>query len=260
MVTISLDQIIRNVLQRRQYSLHWYLPFAIYAKDCLRQLVEDDLRVLNTKVITIDINTGLGELPNDYLDYSMVGIRSGQAIIPLVEADTSDGLVNYNSDWEITKFNSRDSATTEIVGNANLLYGPYGFSQWLTTHYNNFGQNAGRFYGGIAYYDTFKILKPLNKIKLNETLSFREVVMVYISNGMDSNVATRLDPYCQDTIEAYILFQYKANTRSYGLGERQLAEQEYITQRKILRSRMSDLSLSKLRRIVNRNSFGSPKT
>lgn len=258
MVTISLDQITRNVLLRKGYSLHFYMSCILYAKDCLRQLVEDDLQVLNTKILPIDLTSNTAELPSDFLDNVLVAIRSGQNIIPLVESTSSDNLLNYNSDFELTKFSSAN--VTDLPANVNMLYGPYGFGQWFTTHYNNFGENVGRFFGGIAYYDTYKILRHLNKIKLNEALTFCDIVMVYISNGMDSSTATRITPYAQDTIESYIYYQLKLNNRTSNLGEIQMAEQDYISQRKILRARMSDLSLQQLKRIVHRNNIASPKS
>ena len=42
----------------------------------------------------------------------------------------------------------------------------------------------------------------------------------------------------------------KESTRTYSEGERERAKQEYITQRQILRARMSDLTMEKIKRIV----------
>lgn len=259
MVTISLDAITRNVLLRKSYPIHWYMQCLLYAKDCLRQLVEDDLEMTNTKILPVDLTTNTAQLPNDYLDYVLVAYQNGQYVVPLVESTGLDALPNYDTDWNEIKNGATNVFTNNLAGNTNLLLGPYGFSQWFTTHYNNFGENTGRFYGGIAYYDTFTVIKKRNVIKLNNAITKANIALVYISNGMDSSTATQITPYAQDTIEAYIMWQLKEQNRSYGIGERQVAESQYINQRKILRARLSDLSISKLKRIIHRTTMASPK-
>jgi len=256
MVTTSLDKIVRNVLLRKGYPIHYYMQALLYSKDCLRQLVEDDLQIVNTQIMPVDQTTNMIDIPSDYLDYIVVGLPVGQSVKPLVESDSLNELNNYDSNFQPTTYRS---TTANSNGSTNALYGPYGFTQWFVTHYNNFGENTGRFAGGIAYNDTFKIIKKLNKIKINEALSVTNIVIVYISDGMNSNTATLITPYAQDCIEAYILWQFKEQNRTYGLGERKVAEDEYINQRRILRARLSDVNMQVLKRIVHRNSIASPK-
>jgi hypothetical protein len=52
----------------------------------------------------------------------------------------------------------------------------------------------------------------------------------------------------------------KAHNRIYNMGERQLAENNYIKERKILRARKSDWSVEKIKRIVQKNTMGAPKS
>ncbi len=257
MVTISLDQITRNVLLRKGYSLHWYMQAILFAKDCLRQLVEDDLQVTNSKIIPVDQTTNCAVIPSDFLDYIVVGYRNGQAIVPLVESNSLDDIDNYDSDWNSVRIGSENAAASNSNSN---LYGYYGFGSWFVNHYNNWGENVGRFYGGVAYYDTFKIIKKRNVIKINNALSLCNIALVYISNGMDSSTATQITPYAQETIESYIYYQFKLNNRTSSLGEIKMAEDDYIKNRIILRARMSDLDVPRLKRIVHRNSYSSPKS
>ena len=81
----------------------------------------------------------------------------------------------------------------------------------------------------------------------------------YLSNGADSGASTTIDPYFEQTISAYIMWQHKENNRTYGIGERQVAKAEYINQRQIARARKSGLTLEVLKRIINRNSFAAPR-
>ena len=45
----SLNAIVRNVLLRRGYPLHYYMQFLVNAKDCLREMSLDSLDVINTE-------------------------------------------------------------------------------------------------------------------------------------------------------------------------------------------------------------------
>jgi hypothetical protein len=81
------------------------------------------------------------------------------------------------------------------------------------------------------------------------------VVLEYVSNGMDADSATQIDWYAKDCLEAYCMWQFKENNRTYSAGEAEVAKQEYINQRLILRAELSDLTTDNLKRIVQRNSI-----
>ena len=81
----------------------------------------------------------------------------------------------------------------------------------------------------------------------------------YISNGQNSDAATTIDGYAQKTIEAYIMWQFKENNRTYTMGERQVAEAYFNQQHKILRARLSNLNPQVLKRLIQKNSFAANK-
>lgn len=255
MTTVTLDAIVRNCLLRKRYPIHFYLDFMVYAVRCLAELSLDDLKVINTKILPVNSYNAV-DLPNDYLDYVTVGIKSGQNIKPLVETTKINSLTDKDSNFASVSYNSTDN-------NSDLqLY--YGYSYpffWHTVSWNQFGESIGRMFGfgaGIQD-DVFRVVPERNQIQLTENLSVTEIVLEYVSDGMSSDSATRITPYAYETIAAYINWQVKENSRSYGLGDRQVAQQEYIAQRKILRARLSDLTPEVLRRIIQKNSFGSPR-
>ena len=80
-----------------------------------------------------------------------------------------------------------------------------------------------------------------------------------MSDGQEADAATQIDPYAIKTIQAYIGWQTRENNRNYNMGERQMAQNEYVRERKILRARKADWSVEKIKRIVQKNSQASPK-
>lgn len=258
MTLTTLDAIVRDCIMRRGYTLHWYIGFMVAAKNCLRELSMDSLRVINTKFLPVDENTNEVEIPGDYLDYARVGVQAGQYIKPLVETDKLNSIQNRTSDFAPIEYNNINTEQDD----AELLYG-YAFpAYWNTVTWNSFGESIGRLfgYGAGSQEDTFKVIPERNVIKINEQLSVPRIILEYISDGTDANAATQITPYAYETIAAYILWQHKLNNRTYTMADRQEAEQEFIRQHKKLRARKSPLTLEVLRRIVQKAAYGAPKS
>ena len=102
--------------------------------------------------------------------------------------------------------------------------------------------------------------KERNQIQIDQKLYVENVVLQYISDGQSADAATLVDPYAIKTIQAYIDSQLKAHNRNYNMGEKQLSQNEYIRERKILRARKADWSVEKIKRIVQKNTMAAPKS
>jgi len=259
MTVVSLDSIVRNVLMQRQYPLHWYIQFLVYARNCLQEISMDDLYVVNTKLLPVNAVNAV-DLPPDFLDYVKVGVQVGQTIRPLVEDNGINRLTKLNSNFEPVPYLQAESSDPSEVQQQNLGYSPNFFNYWYTINWNLYGENIGRYFGGNAYADTFSLIRERNQIQLHEKLNIDYLYLEYVSNGMNTNAATMITPYAFATIEAFILWKLKEHSRTYSIGERQIAEQQYIQQRKILRARISSLTISELKRIVNKNIYAAPKS
>ena len=264
MTTASLDYIVKNFILKKGYTLHWYMQFMVYASDCLRDITFDDLRVINTKILPVNQAINTAELPEDYQDYVNVSVMVGQRIRPLVPTLTLNPLTSLDTNSNFNPQDWTDNLTPPDSNNgqAQLYYGALPYAQWFTVHYNDFGENIGRFFGlGAGYQeDTFQVFKERNQIQIDQKLYVENVVLQYISDGQSADAATLVDPYAIKTIQAYIDSQLKAHNRNYNMGEKQLAQNEYIRERKILRARKADWSVEKIKRIVQKNTMAAPKS
>ena len=261
MTTASLDYIVKNFLLKKGYPLHWYMQSLVYAADCLRDITFDDLRVINTKIIPVDQTINAAELPSDYQDYVTVGVMVGQRIRPLTPTSTLNALINLNENLNFAEQPWNENVTSSDSNSSQLYYGALPYAQWFTVRYNDYGENIGRSFGFGAGHqeDTFQIFKERNQIQLDQTFSVENIVLQYVSDGQEADSATQIDPYAIKTIQAYIGWQTRENNRNYNMGERQMAQNEYVRERKILRARKADWSVEKIKRIVQKNSQASPK-
>lgn len=255
----SLDAIVRNTLLQRGYPIHYYLDFLVYSAQILRELTFDDLMIVNTKLIPVDEFNNF-QIPNDYQDYVTVGAQIGQYIYPLVETDEISQLDSYDENFNQVLHGGNTPPALTTPEENNVYYGLFPFASWYTVHWNNYGENIGRYFGNRGPYpDTFVVKKAKNKIQINQNITLDNAYLVYISNGYNYDAATTVDQYAIQTIQAYSIWQHKENNRNYSIGERQLAKDEYISQRKILRARKSNLTPERLKRIIQQTTFASPK-
>jgi hypothetical protein len=255
MTVISLDQITKNILLKRRYSLQWYIDFLVYAKDAMREIAFDDpIFAIRYKVLPVNQDGNTVELPNDFQDYCRVSGWVDQYLRPLVEDNSLQLVPNYDSEFAIEPY--ANGIATE-TSNQQIYYNGYLSPYWFNVNWNIYGENTGRQFGGIgAYADTFRINKSRNEIKINENLFIPNIVLEYISNGMDADSATHIDSYAQFCIEAFAMWQFYLHNRTYSQNEANDMYNKYVTERQILRARLSDLTIDRLKRIVQANTIG----
>lgn len=258
MTVISLDKIVKNILLKRRYPWHYYLEFLIYAKDILREIAFDT-DIIPSRYKLLPVENFTVQLPDDFVDYVSVSVRVDQYIHPLAEDVALQTVPNFDSNFQVQPY--VQGVATEPNGNG--LSGYYSgytwpFSYWYTYNWNSWGENTGRQFGGIGtYIDTFKIDRSKNIIKINEGLSgVSELLLTYISNGMDADSATHIDSYAQQPIESGSLWQFKEHNRTYSAGEAERQRQIYLTDVKILRARKSSITIDNLKRLIQKNQRG----
>lgn len=248
---LTLDSIIKSVLLKKGYPLHFYLQYMISARDIVQTLIYDDgLMPPNTVLLDVD-NNGYAQLPKDFIDDIQVGICVGQYVRPLVRKDELNCLPHL----EIP--NNETNGANSII--------PWGYIPNLfysTSYFNEHGEFLGRMNIGAGIEnDVYKIIPERCVIYCSRYLTNQKIVLTYLSNGnCGCKASMGIDHLAKDVIEAYIQYDKLRNSRNATLGERQLAEQEYFRQRKVYRARKSKLGIDEIRRIVQRAYYLAPKT
>lgn len=243
----SIDKIVRGVLLQRRWPMHFYVECVAYAQRCFEELHFDTLGNVRTALLPIT-NYSAAVLPCDYLDYCKIGIVCNQQIRPLSAGSGYNRLNNFDAVGNKIPYPSDDDYLSGLFG--------FGYYTWFNDKMEATGGNYGS-KGNLT--QTFKVIKERNEIQLNNCLDATDVILEYISDGSECDNATKITPYAKATIEAYILWKYKENSRSYSEYERERAKQEYINQHRMLRGRQSKLTASDIKAIFRRNAHGSIK-
>jgi hypothetical protein len=100
--------------------------------------------------------------------------------------------------------------------------------------------------------NTFIVCLDSNGIEINPNIEATIIELDYISDGRAISAATGVEVYAEATFEAYLSWQLIDNSSSYGMGEKEMMYQRYVSARKILRARKADWSLDTLRKIINK--------
>jgi hypothetical protein len=254
-----LENIVKGVLLELSRPRHFYVDALVYARDILGEMSMDDMRIVTP--VLLDINEfGESTLPCGYVDYVEVGVRVGQLVRPLVQQDAINSLPNLNSLGQQVTYSADPPVDTISPNQSPLLVNvPVGL-YWGTVTINDYGENIGRLFGwgGGDVGDTFKIIRERNIIQTNETLGYDKLMLYYIDNGTSCNAASQVDVYANSAIRTYIKWQFRENSRSYGLGERQMSYQEHLRQRGVYRARKDDMTINDIKRIMMKNYYQTP--
>ena len=244
----SLDSIVRSSLLRKGYPIHWYMQFLKYSADCLRELSFDSLQNIRSVKLTLNEYNAVA-LPCDYVDWIKVGLENGQSVRPLAQTDGFNRLNNYDSSGNPALYATATTATENVL--------PY-YEDSINTNGELIGRQFG-FMGGNNP-NCFKVLRERNGGEIQFDTSYTaDIILDYISDGMASDAATEVHPYATATIEAYINWQMKEHSRTYNLGDKREAKEQYDKEHRILRARLQSFSLTDLRRVLHNNYSGSIK-
>lgn len=247
---ITLDKIIRRNLLAKRQPLHYYVEYLVHASTCLRELTFDSLKIINTVELTLN-DYFAADLPCDFVDWTKVGIKMGQFVQPITQRDSINRLRNQDSQGDYIPYTDPGPESSSID------FSPYWPGYWMFQNVNDLGESLGRFYGlnaGLVP-DGFKILKERNQIQFQESARATTYVMEYISDGQTSDNASQVEQYAWSCIEAFINWKRSPNADNDHSPE----AFNYKNQRRLLRARMSELTLYDLRQILFKNYRASIK-
>jgi hypothetical protein len=155
-------------------------------------------------------------LPNDYIDYVVVGIVNGGKMSSLglnnnLSVRTTDGCGDIQT----------VAAVSPSEDGAGYVYN--------TTHFTENGQYSGRSFGaggGGNSNGNFKIYKSKGYISLNG-VSASEIVLKYLATAERVDGNFMVEDFLVEAIKSYIWYKYVRRSRSYGISDKELAARDW---------------------------------
>ena len=188
------------------------------------------LRELNTdvngitKIVSLVINDNdTVDLPNDFLNYSKIGILGADGRIHSLGRDNSISMIPaYNDCGEQVAYPNTSANTTEYPFSGMPYSGIFYGAQ--------FGVNGGN--NAIGY---FRLSRSTNQLYLANMniLSGSILILEYVADVESEDSDFSVNPFIIETIKNWISWKYVSGDRNTSLGEKQLRRQEYFNSRRL---------------------------
>lgn len=218
----KLDEIVREYYIERLGASQVderYPMFLQRAITGLKDLNMDIKSVVTEAVLPINSNDTV-TLPSNYLDYLVIGVIEDGAISSL---GMNNNLPPRDND---DCGDLKGANTTEQTERAF-----FGFN---SSHFSKDGQFVGRHFGaggGGSTNGLYKVYKDKGYISLNG-VSTESIVLRYYATLEQLDGNFMVDEYQTEALKDWIWWKSIQNQRSFGIGEKQLAEMSYNKQKK----------------------------
>lgn len=241
----TLDKLVRGVLASRNYPMHWYLQFLHYGIQAMRELNFDVMQ--NIKSVRLPVSSYKAvTLPCDFVDYVRIGNELGEYIMKWGEKKSFNRLNDFDANGNKIPYPDADAANGMLPNTWESYY--------YSLYVNDKGEHLGRIFNNKpSFPNSFMVIRERNEIQLDTSYAGKEIVVDYISDGLTTDASNAIHPYAAAAIEAYIIMKMKEHSRAYNISERQLAQQEWYNQLRILRARMNNIDTNDIQRSLSRS-------
>ena len=230
----SLDTVINMYLDRSEQSIHKYYKCWQIAFSGMEELGLDFFYQI--KSVKLPVNSNLTvSLPDDYLNYSKVGVLNSQGeIIPM----------GYNSN--LTTFADLLPSRLEKTQDNTII----DLIQFNTPIWYNYWNNGAfsTLYGlpsGSPFVGTFKIDNHNGVILLSENFGYEYIMLEYVASpkqGEEYYIPTQF----KTALMWYIAFNdiaFLPNSRKGSLGDKEQRKRAYHNERRVANARYRPLDL-----------------
>lgn len=246
MVLSTIDIIVRRGLLEKGLPIHYYFEYLIHASSCIRELNFDTLKTINTRRLPVN-DYGAVDLPDDFVDDVAVCFDSTGTLVKLPHQESIMPLRVHNATTGEFEMPVRYS------NNGGVDYGStyFGSAGWMWFwNVNDYGEPTGRFFGmGSGTAKGYKVIKERRQIQLTGGFEGGAIILQYISDGQSLDSASQIDTRAIQCIRAWQEWKRGVNA------ENPLSPEAtyYMKQKKLLRSRMSNLTLVDIKNTIRNN-------
>jgi hypothetical protein len=223
----TIDSIVRGVcmdldegLERYEQYLHWALQaHKDWHLDRAKEIKTVRLALTSYKAI---------ELPEDFVDWTKVGIECGNTIL------------TFTHDEDCPSFDVNDYSILDS-GQVGQSFGYYYYN-----FINSKGQDTGKLFGLSAkdnYQGYFRLNRERAELQFRSKITnLQTIYLEYISNGYDPCGESFVNPMASNLIRLYVHWQrlkFSKNSARWQVAD---AKQEYVEELDLVGWRMFDLT------------------
>lgn len=233
----------------------------------IRDMGFDMLKRIRSLKLTIDSTNNTVELPDDYVDWSKVGVIGTDGLVYVLGENKN---LNYSESYADSAgtavANAAAAADSDGDGVYDRVDSKSGTAANNTSSFNStvfrdhyYGtQNALYGFGGGKYRGEFRVNLDQNRIELGSNSNFSEVVIEYVADeGRAKNPSVHV--YAEEALRAYMYYRIVERRSSVPANEKARARTEYYNEYRKANSRMKSFTKEEALKTIRKNYKQSPK-
>ena len=240
----TIDNIVKGVCMDLGEGLERYEQYLHWALKAHKDWHLDAAKEVKSKIIEIN-SYKAAPLPDDFVDWTKVGIKCGNFILTFTHDDNMpfpiDSTGDYIPDEDKHCIDVNDQSVVEALGSNAGGIGYYFYNL------NSKGQDLGRLYGLTAkdnYIGYFKVNKEREEIQFTTRITnLKKIYLEYISNGYEPCGESLVHPYVAELITLYIHWQRLKYSKTSQRWQILDAKENYWQEYDRVSARMFDLTV-----------------
>ena len=275
--TVPLNQIINDFIITLADD-----DFAGHASDTqirthalrgIRELGFDMSKVIRSLKLTVDSATNTVELPDDFVDWSKVGVVGSDGIVYVLgenknvnysqayadssgnKVNDSEGAVDSDGDGVFDRVDSK-GATSGTPASSNDI--SQGFNSYIFRNYIYGASNGLYGVGGGHLQGGFRVNLDQNRIEIESNDNISEVVIEYVADEARSKNPS-IHVYLEEALTSYMYYKIIERKSSVPANEKARARQEYYNERRKANARIKSFGKEEALRTIRKNYKQSPK-
>lgn len=254
MLTLDGDDYVNNAsgMLMRNYALRG-----------IREMNFDIQRKIKSLKLSINATNDTVELPDDFVDYTKIGIVGGDGLIYVFAENKNQAApMKYKTDAAGNNIDSNSDGVFDRVDAKTIGGGRASLSDYESYSFRNFlyEGNIGRAYGigGGKYSGEFRINNEQNRIELYSTAGYSEVVIEYIADEARSENPS-IHIYAENALRSYMYYRLIERKANVPAVEKSRARQEYYNERRLANARLKSFTKEEAFKTIRKNFKQSPK-
>lgn len=231
---VSLDAVVNMYLDRSEQSIHKYFKCWQLAFQGMEEMGLDFFYQI--KSVKLPVNSNLTvNLPDDYLNYSKVGVLNSQGeIIPM---GYNSNLTTYADLMPNRESQTQDNTIVDLI----QFNTPIWYNYWNNGAFSNL-------YGvpsGSPFIGNFKIDNHNSVILLNENFGFDYVMLEYVASPKQGG-EYYIPVQFKTALIWYIAYNdiaFMPNSRKGNLGDKEQRRKQYYNERRLANARFRPVDL-----------------
>ena len=240
----------------------------------IREMGFDMSKKIRSIKITVDSATNTIELPDDYVDWSKVGVVGPDGIVYVLGENKN---VNYSQAYSDQNGNKVGTAAQAVDSDGDGVYDridsktatnsgspassddvTQGFNSYIFRNYVYGASNGLYGIGGGHLYGNFRVNLDQNRIELELNDQIDEVVIEYVADEARSKNPS-VHVYLEEALMSYMYYKIIERKASVPANEKARARQEYYNERRKANARIKSFGKEEALKTIRKNYKQSPK-